>query len=985
MSTTDDAEHSWRIAAGPGEPFAGIGVDYPVIPEPSLRDGTAPALRGHPGGPGFFAPEDAADEVPPIRPDPPIRTDSPGRSVWQQAQAVWRAAGEEWHSPGPDHVPALPALDYKIASPDEGPRLTTSGPLTSELAAPSLAAAPYLPPPAPPASPPTWPYAGPSAEPPSDPLTGDAPAAGTAPYAPAPRVPAPRVPALPDGPSPRRRRPSRLALLAGALAVVLVAAGAASYVAFGRGPGTPPGYPAARLAGGVFGGQAQPGRGVFQSLSRVVSYGNTTVAVGSQTGGDVPRAQFFVSRDGGTTWKLGTVKATDGGPPSPGHAAQLVAAGSAGWLAVGPQAVWSSRNGQSWTLTSPTGIQPSDTGDQVLVLTQTSGGFLAAGGNAAEGTGVIWTSGDGRHWQRMTAAQLSLNAGGGRVQNINYAAAHDGNIVISGQISKTTTTGKGKKRHTVVTHSAATWLSSDDGATWRPVTVPVNHGAGAAFSGIAAGGPGFIAIRPGTTTIRHGRQVHVQPDGVVYVSAKGSGWRYAGTLIASGGLQVGVVKGGAGGFTAAGEGPNGALAAYFSATGSSWRQAAALGAAPANAVTGAAVTAGGTVIAAGTGSGPDQRQPLLTVARPGQAARSVHFAAIPGATISQVAVDAIGVSGSQQIAVGEAGGSPAIWSATGRGSWSALPGLPASSAALPGAQALTSVAHGPEGWLATGGPASGTAPHPLVLTSPDGATWQSADGQAFAGTGLAAAQAAAGPAGYVIVGSDVTGTGTFPAAWYSSDLGTWTRASGLTGGATAAGGAGQMLGAAATSTGFVAVGLAGIHPAVWTSGDGRTWQVTSLPVPGGAASAELLRVVASGQRIVAVGESTSASGKTAAFAEVSTDGGGTWRLARLASPHGQAVATAVTTVPGGFTAVGGYGTPGSLNVAVWTSSNGVTWTVKAPHGIGLDGAGIQEITGLASSGGALTGVGFTATQSGEQPTLWHVPAGEPPAGPAPVG
>jgi len=61
-------------------------------------------------------------------------------------------------------------------------------------------------------------------------------------------------------------------------------------------------------------------------------------------------------------------------------------------------------------------------------------------------------------------------------------------------------------------------------------------------------------------------------------------------------------------------------------------------------------------------------------------------------------------------------------------------------------------------------------------------------------------------------------------------------------------------------------------------------------------------------------------------------------------------------------------------VAVWTSADGARWTVRAPRGTGLSGAGIQQITGLAVSDGALTGVGFTATPTTEQPTLWHVPA-----------
>ncbi len=213
-----------------------------------------------------------------------------------------------------------------------------------------------------------------------------------------------------------------------------------------------------------------------------------------------------------------------------GHPAQLIAGGNGDWLAVGPQGVWTSRNGQSWTLSSSSGITPADTGDQVWVLTQTAGGFLAAGQNAAEGTAVIWTSPDGVHWQRMTAPQLSLPAGGARVLNINYAAARGHDVVISGQVATTTSAGRGTHRHTVVIRSAGTWLSTDDGTSWRPSPVPVSHSAGRSFSGIAADAAGFIAIRPGTTAVRHGESVRARPDGVVYTSASGSAWRYAGTL-----------------------------------------------------------------------------------------------------------------------------------------------------------------------------------------------------------------------------------------------------------------------------------------------------------------------------------------------------------------------------------------------------------------------------------------------------------------------
>ncbi len=94
----------------------------------------------------------------------------------------------------------------------------------------------------------------------------------------------------------------------------------------------------------------------------------------------------------------------------------------------------------------------------------------------------------------------------------------------------------------------------------------------------------------------------------------------------------------------------------------------------------------------------------------------------------------------------------------------------------------------------------------------------------------------------------------------------------------------------------------------------------------------------------------------------------------LPGPHGPAAVTAVTATAGGFTAVGTYGRPGGLDVAVWTSPDGAQWAANTPHGTGLSGPGVQEITGLAASGADLTGVGFTATQDGEQPTLWQAPA-----------
>jgi hypothetical protein len=63
------------------------------------------------------------------------------------------------------------------------------------------------------------------------------------------------------------------------------------------------GFPPATLAGGQFAAAAN-GRGISQVMGRVASDGTEIVAVGSQTGARIPRAQFFVSLDNGLSWAM---------------------------------------------------------------------------------------------------------------------------------------------------------------------------------------------------------------------------------------------------------------------------------------------------------------------------------------------------------------------------------------------------------------------------------------------------------------------------------------------------------------------------------------------------------------------------------------------------------------------------------------------------------------------------------------------------------
>jgi hypothetical protein len=294
----------------------------------------------------------------------------------------------------------------------------------------------------------------------------------------------------------------------------------------------------------------------------------------------------------------------------------------------------------------------------------------------------------------------------------------------------------------------------------------------------------------------------------------------------------------------------------------------------------------------------------------------------------------------------------------------------------PGSEQLTSVAAGPAGWLAVGGVVSGAVQHPVVVISSDGLTWAAVDSEpAFEGYDVYTTQAASGSGSYVIVGYTRGGQAQ---AWYcdcgaGSGLSAWQPASGENA-LDGASGDREMLGVTATSSGFAAVGLQGNSPAVWASPDGKTWTVMALPLPAGAVRAVLLRAASIGGTIVAVGMEQAQSGALTPFAARSVNGGATWAETTLPVPSGTAQVTALAAAGQVFTATGTYGsTAGHQDVVVWTSSNGLSWTAATPAGQGLAGPGIQAITGLTVSGSTLTGVGFTASPTSEEPLFWQSP------------
>ena len=741
------------------------------------------------------------------------------------------------------------------------------------------------------------------------------------------------------------------------------------------GPAPPPaalGFPPATLAGADF-GAADNGRGISQTLGQVTSDGAEIVAVGSQQGARIARAQFFVSTDNGRSWSMGHLRTPDGGPPPPGYAARFVAGGNGAWAAIGPRSIWTSPDGRNWTLSSTAGL-PLRPGDQISVLQRTAAGFVAAGSSAPVGgqagaSPVVFLSANGSTWQRLGAAQLGLATGGsGRVLDIRYAAAYRNQILIAGDVAP----AAGQ------TPESAAWLSSDGGTTWTlavPPGAPAGHGAQAQISGEAVTAGGFLLLRPAAAARK--------PAVDVYRSANGTAWTFGATLATPSGFVAAAASGAATGsavVTGRDQGSGQALIAFTSADGTSWRPTPAFGSAGAGNVSGVAVAAGGTVVTAGTTTDdPDSRQPLLTVLAPRARPQGVDIGKIPGGTDPELAVTDIAAGNGMQVAVGSANGYPAAWTSTNGGSsWSRADGQTPAVLDRAGVQQLTSVTFGADGWLAVGGVVAVAAQHPVVLGSGNGSVWIAADREAaFGQPGLFTEQAAAGPGGYVIVGYQAAGGRTIAAAWWSAGLTGWQRA----GGALGAGG--QMLGVAADPRGFVAVGADGAAPAAWTSTDGgRTWAQQNVPLPVGATRAVLQHVASSGRTVVAVGTALTTAGQQLPFAASSADGGTTWTESALPVPAGRASVTALTALTGTgaggtFLATGTFGsTPGNQDVVVWTSppgASGSSWKAVTPGGQGLTGQGIQAITGLTVSGRTLSGVGFTASPAGEQPVLWQSP------------
>ena len=788
---------------------------------------------------------------------------------------------------------------------------------------------------------------------------------------------------------PGRHRAGRGVLVGAIVCVAVIAVAISAIVITGTGTGTGGGAgPAITsqstvLADGQFagpGGTAWPA--VPPALTGIAASGSTVVAIGARA--TLPAAQplALTSGDGGQNWQRDVLPQPGGAMAGAGAVPLMVAGGRNGWLVMAADATWASADGRSWRL-GPA-IAPVAAGDRVQALAATATGFLAVGENIQlQGTTVtrspvLWRTSDGVTWQREGAAQLRLPAGKGRVAGLRWLAAKGSTVMIAGDVARQLTIRRGRHRAAVTVQSEMVWLTTNGGRTWVKATPPVTSGATTGLAGLAATGAGLVAIRPGHTT-------GGVPDAVAYLATHGAGWRYAGKLRPrQGGFVVTAVHGSNNGAVVAGSAGRRQLA-FVSLGGRSWRRTAELAVYPAAPVTGVTVGPHGNVVAAGVDSSP-----LLLLARSHRV--PAGQAVLAAAAAAGVSVNGLGASQGDQVAVGQAGGRPAIWLRPAGGQWTQQ-ATPAPASWQGDGPGLTSVVHGNAGWLAIGteggpGPATplastglltahavGSHPQPLLLTSADGHSWQAQAGLGPAATStLTLTGAAAGPAGYVVVGLRSYGGQPVPAVFWSADLRTWQPQGWWTGSAPGGQPVSVPLAVAAGPAGFAAVGGIGNRPAVWLSRTGQAWVMRSLALPRGASGAVLRQVAIQGGRIAALGTEARGSGPVP-FAAVSGDGGRTWREYPLPVPAHRADVTALAATGHGFAAMGTVASPRGQYVITWWSADGRSWQFARPAGRGLSGPGAHAITALAGLQGQLTGVGYAATPAGQHLILWHARIG----------
>lgn len=261
-------------------------------------------------------------------------------------------------------------------------------------------------------------------------------------------------------------------------------------------------------------------------------------------------------------------------------------------------------------------------------------------------------------------------------------------------------------------------------------------------------------------------------------------------------------------------------------------------------------------------------------------------------------------------------------------------------------------------WRSTPPPAGTTSPEPVptetaTATTPPTPTpaeparvlegWSDAgvDPAVFGGLAITDAVELGGRA--VVVGCDNgpgAGGSVFP-AWVAEEPGSWVAATGPR----------NSLGVsclrAVVSTPH---GLFAAYPELYRSDDGYTWTGVDLGLPDEAQTSPGVTAVWSvGDRVTALVLQASFAESTVATLYTSTDGE-TWEAvddARARVFDNGGIATVIARSDGSLLAVGS--SPGgelTPTAAMWTSDDGLTWTLVSPRGEGFEDCSATDVTAV---------------------------------------
>ena len=258
-----------------------------------------------------------------------------------------------------------------------------------------------------------------------------------------------------------------------------------------------------------------------------------------------------------------------------------------------------------------------------------------------------------------------------------------------------------------------------------------------------------------------------------------------------------------------------------------------------------------------------------------------------------------------------------------------------------------------------------------VWTSPDGERWARVSDTSLGTTGEQRMDAVATLGGDVVaVGSERIGGDVDAAVWRSDDGGTsWVRVEGAASGLHEASDQAMRVIVPATP-GVVAAGSdtspgGDLDAAVWTSHDGTSWNRLTLASLSGSGDQQILGAATVGDRLVAVGSSTSGDGDLDAAVWVRA--AGSWTQVAdgsLGGPGDQQI-DAIGAGGAGLVAVGWIASGGDVDAAVWTSTDGSAWD-RVPASDAFGGAGDQRMSSVTSVDGAVF-AGGSSTQEGGDP------------------